>query len=88
VAEGQFGWLLLILFTTVLIAGPDGWRSMRVCPEPFMPDTPSLRKPGTEETVTLIVKHRVKAGFEQPYEAWLRNIVSVAGRGKGTWVWT
>ena len=22
VAEGQFGWLLLILFTTVLIAGP------------------------------------------------------------------
>ncbi|MGG2019053.1 antibiotic biosynthesis monooxygenase [Pseudomonas sp. S8] len=48
-----------------------------------MPDTPSLRKPGTEETVTLIVKHRVKAGFEQPYEAWLRNIVSVAGREEG-----
>ncbi|WP_192553213.1 antibiotic biosynthesis monooxygenase [Pseudomonas sp. IzPS59] len=48
-----------------------------------MPDTQSLRKPGTDEIVTLIVKHRVKAGFEQPYEAWLRNIVSVAGREEG-----
>ncbi|KNH45130.1 antibiotic biosynthesis monooxygenase [Pseudomonas lini] len=36
-----------------------------------------------EEVVTLIVKHRVKAGFEVPYEAWLRNIVSVAGQSDG-----
>ncbi|QIA02729.1 MULTISPECIES: antibiotic biosynthesis monooxygenase [Pseudomonas] len=48
-----------------------------------MPDAQTLKKPGPEETVTLIVKHRVKAGFEQPYEAWLRNIVSVAGREEG-----
>ena len=33
-----------------------------------------------EEVVTLIVKHRVKAGFEVPYEAWLRHIVGVAGQ--------
>ena len=48
-----------------------------------MSDIQSPIKPGTEETVTLIVKHRVKAGFEQPYEAWLRNIVSVAAREEG-----
>ncbi|KAB0503602.1 MULTISPECIES: antibiotic biosynthesis monooxygenase [Pseudomonas] len=36
-----------------------------------------------EEVVTLIVKHRIKAGFEVPYEAWLRNIVSVAGQSDG-----
>ncbi|MBV7498056.1 MULTISPECIES: antibiotic biosynthesis monooxygenase [Pseudomonas] len=36
-----------------------------------------------EEVVTLIVKHRVKAGFEAAYEAWLRNIVSVAGQREG-----
>ncbi|WP_426206298.1 antibiotic biosynthesis monooxygenase [Pseudomonas sp. TWP3-1] len=48
-----------------------------------MPDAQSLKKPGPDETVTLIVKHRVKAGFEAPYEAWLRNIVSVAGREEG-----
>ena len=36
-----------------------------------------------EEVVTLIVKHRVKAGFEVPYEAWLRNIVNVAGQSEG-----
>ncbi|MGH8389536.1 MAG: antibiotic biosynthesis monooxygenase [Pseudomonas sp.] len=43
-------------------------------------DTPSR---GFEEVVTLIVKHRVKAGFEAPYEAWLRNIVKVAGQSVG-----
>ncbi|MFJ4196287.1 antibiotic biosynthesis monooxygenase [Pseudomonas sp. NPDC089534] len=48
-----------------------------------MPETPSAKKPGTDEVVTLIIKHRVKAGFEQPYEAWLRNIVAVAGREEG-----
>ena len=30
-----------------------------------------------------MVKHRVKAGLEKPYEAWLRNIVSVAGPATG-----
>jgi antibiotic biosynthesis monooxygenase (ABM) superfamily enzyme len=39
--------------------------------------------PGPDEVVTLIVKHRVKAGFEGPYEAWLRNIVKVAGQNVG-----
>ena len=26
VAEGQFGWLLLIIFTTLALTGPGGWR--------------------------------------------------------------
>lgn len=26
IAEGQFGWLLLIIFTTLAITGPGGWR--------------------------------------------------------------
>jgi len=36
-----------------------------------------------EEVVTLVIKHRVKAGFEVPYEAWLRNIVNIAGQQEG-----
>jgi mannose-6-phosphate isomerase-like protein (cupin superfamily) len=32
-----------------------------------------------DEVVTLVVKHRVKAGFEVPYNAWLRKIVRIAG---------
>jgi len=36
-----------------------------------------------EEVVTLVIKHRIKAGFEVPYEAWLRNIVSIAGQQEG-----
>ncbi len=36
-----------------------------------------------EEVVTLVIKHRVKSGFEGPYEAWLRNIVSIAGQQEG-----
>ncbi|EJM00568.1 hypothetical protein PMI18_02976 [Pseudomonas sp. GM102] len=43
-----------------------------------MPDSNRI-----DEIVTLIVKHRVKAGFEADYEAWLRNIVSVAGQREG-----
>ncbi|MGX0889509.1 antibiotic biosynthesis monooxygenase (ABM) superfamily enzyme [Pseudomonas sp. ADAK2 TE3594] len=43
-----------------------------------MPDSNRI-----DEIVTLIVKHRVKAGFEAAYEAWLRNIVSVAGQREG-----
>ncbi|MCQ5471126.1 DoxX family protein [Pantoea brenneri] len=26
IAEGQFGWLLLIIFTTLALTGPGGWR--------------------------------------------------------------
>jgi antibiotic biosynthesis monooxygenase (ABM) superfamily enzyme len=43
----------------------------------------SPQTPGFDEVVTLIVKHRVKPGFEVPYEAWLRNIVKVAGQSVG-----
>lgn len=35
------------------------------------------------EVVTLVVKHRVKAGFEVPYKAWLRTIVRIAGQWEG-----
>ena len=49
-------------------------------PESTLLDTPVR---GFEEVVTLIIKHRVKAGFEAPYEAWLRNIVRVAGQWDG-----
>ncbi|MEB0225509.1 antibiotic biosynthesis monooxygenase [Pseudomonas sp. 10S4] len=50
-----------------------------------MPDAnhADAAKQGFEEVVTLIVKHRVKAGFEAPYEAWLRNIVRIAGQREG-----
>ncbi|MBK5530420.1 antibiotic biosynthesis monooxygenase [Pseudomonas sp. TH06] len=48
-----------------------------------MPEVLSPKAPGSDETVTLIVKHRVKAGFETAYEAWLRNIVRVAGQREG-----
>ncbi|WP_397431657.1 antibiotic biosynthesis monooxygenase [Pseudomonas chlororaphis] len=40
-------------------------------------------RPDSDEVVTLIVKHRVKAGLETPYEAWLRRIVGVAGQYEG-----
>ncbi|MBS1204128.1 MAG: LysR family transcriptional regulator [Proteobacteria bacterium] len=29
IAEGQFGWLLLIIFTTLLLTGPGNWRIRR-----------------------------------------------------------
>ncbi|WP_095053554.1 antibiotic biosynthesis monooxygenase [Pseudomonas sp. Irchel s3b2] len=48
-----------------------------------MHEARTQKAPGSDEIVTLIVKHRVKAGFEAAYEAWLRNIVSVAGRTEG-----
>lgn len=35
------------------------------------------------EVVTLVIKHRVKAGFEVPYKTWLRNIVRIAGEWEG-----
>ncbi|MGE8177554.1 antibiotic biosynthesis monooxygenase [Pseudomonas fluorescens] len=52
-----------------------------------MPDSNRLdtatARPGFDEVVTLIVKHRIKAGFEAPYEAWLRRIVGIAGQSEG-----
>ena len=48
-----------------------------------MPEVLNPQTPGADETVTLIIKHRVKAGFESAYEAWLRNIVRVAGQREG-----
>ncbi len=48
-----------------------------------MPEARTQKAPGSDEIVTLIVKHRVKAGFEAAYETWLRNIVSVAGQSDG-----
>jgi antibiotic biosynthesis monooxygenase (ABM) superfamily enzyme len=48
-----------------------------------MSEAQTQKAPGSDEIVTLIVKHRVKAGFEAAYEAWLRNIVSVAGQREG-----
>lgn len=35
------------------------------------------------EVVTLVVKHRIKAGYAKPYETWLRNIIQVAARQPG-----
>ena len=35
------------------------------------------------EVVTLVIKHRVKAGFEAAYKTWLRNIVRIAGQWEG-----
>lgn len=36
-----------------------------------------------DEVVTLVVKHRVKAGREADYEAWLRRTVRIAGERPG-----
>lgn len=40
-------------------------------------------KLSSDEIVTLVVKHRVKAGLEAQYEAWLRRIVAIAGSSPG-----
>ena len=48
-----------------------------------MPLDVANKRPGFDEVVTLIVKHRIKAGFEAPYEAWLRRVVSVAAQSTG-----
>lgn len=37
----------------------------------------------SDEIVTLVVKHRIKAGAEHNYEAWLRRIVGVAKAYEG-----
>jgi hypothetical protein len=36
-----------------------------------------------DDVVTLVVRHRIKAGAEAQYEAWLRRTVSIAGRYDG-----
>lgn len=36
-----------------------------------------------DEVVTLVVRHRIKAGQETAYEAWLRRIVRIAGQWQG-----
>ncbi len=35
IAEGQFGWLLLIIFTTLLLTGPGRWRIRRTAKGAF-----------------------------------------------------
>lgn len=37
-----------------------------------------LSSPVFNEVVTLVIKHRIKAGQEAAYEAWLRRIVTIA----------
>lgn len=39
--------------------------------------------PTTDDVVTLIVRHRVKAGKDEDYERWLRHIIGVASRYPG-----
>jgi antibiotic biosynthesis monooxygenase (ABM) superfamily enzyme len=35
-------------------------------------------QPAFNEVVTLVIKHRIRAGMEADYEAWLRRIVGIA----------
>lgn len=46
-------------------------------------DVTATSKLSPDEIVTLVVKHRVKAGFEAQYEAWLRRIVAIAASYPG-----
>lgn len=55
-----------------------------------MPDTNSrlseaavISQSAFNEVVTLVIKHRIRAGMEADYEAWLRRIVSIAGSYPG-----
>ena len=47
------------------------------------PQPSPLTRHGSDEVVTLVVKHRIHAGQEAAYEAWLRRIVRVAGQWPG-----
>ena len=38
----------------------------------------AIEQPAFSEVVTLVIKHRIKAGQEADYETWLRRIVSIA----------
>ena len=42
-----------------------------------------VSQPVFNEVVTLVIKHRIKAGREADYETWLRRIVSIAGSYPG-----
>lgn len=46
-------------------------------------DVISTSKLSADEIVTLVIKHRVKAGLEAEYEAWLRRIVAIASTYDG-----
>lgn len=43
----------------------------------------AISQPTFNEVVTLVIKHRIKAGREADYESWLRRIVSIAGSYPG-----
>lgn len=43
----------------------------------------TTRAADTAETVTLVVRHRVRRGQEQAYESWLRHIVAIASQSAG-----
>ncbi|MGV8920156.1 MAG: antibiotic biosynthesis monooxygenase [Pseudomonas sp.] len=40
-------------------------------------------RPASEEIVTLIIKHRIKAGFEAEYATWLHDTVAAASQHPG-----
>ncbi|WP_397453345.1 antibiotic biosynthesis monooxygenase [Pseudomonas sp. NA-150] len=42
-----------------------------------------MNRPASEEIVTLIIKHRIKAGFEAEYDVWLRETVTAASQHPG-----
>jgi len=42
-----------------------------------------ISQPAFNEVVTLVIKHRIRAGMEADYEAWLRRIVAIAGSYPG-----
>jgi antibiotic biosynthesis monooxygenase (ABM) superfamily enzyme len=46
---------------------------------PRLSDASAIGQPAFSEVVTLVIKHRVRAGMEAAYEAWLRRIVAIAG---------
>lgn len=50
-----------------------------------MPDATAIdtQPRSVEEVVTLVIRHRVKASHQAPYETWLRTIVRIAGQQKG-----
>ncbi|WNW10543.1 antibiotic biosynthesis monooxygenase [Pseudomonas sp. DTU_2021_1001937_2_SI_NGA_ILE_001] len=51
-----------------------------------MPDTSRLDAKASEpsvEVVTLVIRHRIKAGHESHYEQWLKRIVAIASQTPG-----
>jgi len=40
-------------------------------------------EPKAAETVMMVVRHRVRRGQEQAYEAWLKRIVAIGGQSAG-----